>query len=169
MTLSPLLFSTAPRDRARTPADVLSEAERILDRGATLDNSETLYLAAARPEPTAEFRAKLRCWAEIFPRLPVRPLSEEATERILYAAALLTHFELELLKVADILRAGPDAAAVEARAQELAARYASAGSLEVRQLAARDTRELLEHRVANAQQHADAAREALIRTLRGAR
>ena len=58
------MFSTAPRV-ARTPDDVLAESERRLDRGdVTLADAELHFLAANRPEPKGEFRAKVAAWLE---------------------------------------------------------------------------------------------------------
>jgi hypothetical protein len=169
------MFSTAPAPRARTlaPDNVLADAERILDRGATLEDAPLLYLAAARREPTGQLRARLRPWAEVWPRLPVRPLGEEATELLLRAVELSTSAALELLDASAVCRAGPQRDDVEARAADLAATRDARGLFHdhhaVLAAAHRDVHEGLQRKQANAAQYAEAALSELIVTLRRAK
>ena len=166
-------FSIAPRARTLAPADVLREAESILDRGPTLADAAVLFLAAARSEPLGQLRAKLRPWAEISPRLPVRPLGEEATERVMVAVGNSTAAELELLAAGAACRAGPQRDDVEARAAVLAARRDARGLFHdhhaVIGAAHDDVHEALQRRQANARQIAEASREELVNLLRSLR
>lgn len=167
------LFSTAPRARALAPTDALAQATEIFDRGATLRDSAVLFLAAGRPEPTGQLRARLRPWAEVWPRLPVRPLGEEATELILRAVELSTSAALELLDASAVCRAGPQRDDVEARAADLAATRDSRGLFHdhhaVLAAAHCDVHEGLQRKQANAAQYAEAALSELIVTLRRAK
>jgi hypothetical protein len=165
-------FSTAPRV-ARTPADVLDAAGSKVLKTPALLNAELLYLASGRLEPTGELRARLRPWAEIWPRLPLRPLSEEATERIVVAIEHSTAVELELLEAVAVCRAGPQRDDVEARAAAIYATRDARGLFYDHHAALaaayNDVRLVLERKQANAMQIADAARAALIATLRAAK
>jgi hypothetical protein len=166
-------FSAPAPDTATalTPAAVVANVEQILYRGAKITDAGVLFLAANRPEPTGEIRARLRPWAEVWPRLPARPLSEEATELILHAIGEVADRELDVLAARDALRAGPDPIAVEARVKDLRQRHAmsSLSTLEgeIVRLAHRGLREGLEHRVDAVVEHAEGARKALIEALRG--
>jgi hypothetical protein len=155
----------------KSPADVLSEAPRVIASGATLADAATLYLAATRPEARGELGARLAAWAEVWPRLPNRPMSEDRVERIMREIELVTACELDLVAANDTLRLGPDPDRVEERAAHREATRSASGLFasrsEAMTAATAELRKELEARMLAAQQHADGAREALVATLRG--
>ena len=165
-------LGTSPPTVRQSPADVLREAERILARGATLDDAAVLYLASGSQAPkSAELGIALDVWSELWPRAH-KLKSERAVGAVLQAIEFAIDRALASRDAYQRYAGGASAEELDERTREVTARREFAGELYdrgwSRQIAEEALRREREQRWAAAEQGSVEARKALVALLRTA-